>query len=75
MNSTALPCSRMGIETHRHRGEVRMLIASSAEPSRGQAWVDAYLAHPRVSGRAPALASDMRDQLNKGHDGQEGLWL
>ena len=75
MNSTAVHCNRAGIETHRHQCEVRMLIAASAEPSRGQAWVVAYLAHPRVAGRTAALSADMQDQLNKGHDGREGLWL
>lgn len=75
MNSTAVRARRAGIETERHQCEVRMLIAMRADSSRGQAWVDAYLAHPRVAGRKAALSADMQDQLNKGHDGREGLWL
>ena len=75
MNSTAVRARRAGIETHRHQCEVRMLIALRTDPARGQAWVDAYLAHPRVAGRKAALSADMQDQLNKGHDGREGLWL
>lgn len=75
MNSAAEHCNRAGIETHRHQCEVRMLIAMRTDSSRGQAWVDAYLAHPRLAGRKAALSADMQDQLNKGHDGREGLRL
>lgn len=67
--------SRAAVETHRHQCEVRMLIAAHSEADRGVAWVKAYLAHPRVAGRAAALNTDMKDQLSKGHDGREGLWL
>lgn len=63
------------IEAHRHQCEVRMLIAARSDEARGEAWVDAYLAHPRVAGRAAALKADMKDQLNKGSDGCWGLWL
>ena len=72
---TAVHCNRLGIETHRHRCEVRMSIAAHEEPGRGDAWVAAYLDHPRVAARGAALRADMQDQMNKGHDGTEGLWL
>lgn len=62
-------------ETHRHQCEVRMLIAARSDEARGEAWCSDYLTHPRVAGRAAVLKADMNDQLNKGHDGTEGLWL
>lgn len=66
---------RTEIETHRHQCEVRMLIAAHSDEARGEAWVSAYLAHPRVAGRTAALKADMKDQQNKGSNGCEGLWL
>ena len=52
-----------------------MLIAARSDDARGEAWVSAYLTHQRVAARAAALKADMQDQLNKGHNGSEGLWL
>lgn len=75
MSSSAVSADRAVIEKERHQCEVRMLIAAHADELRGEAWVSAYLAHPRVAGRAAALSADMNDQLSKGHDGSAGLWL
>jgi len=66
---------RAAIEKSRHQCEVRFLISASNDSTRGQAWAKNYLQHPRVAGRREALANDVKDQINKGHDGREGLWL
>ena len=75
MNSSAVHAERAATERHRHQCEVRMLIAARTDERRGEELVCAYLAHPRVAGRKVALTYDMQDQMNKGHDGREGLWL
>lgn len=63
------------IEQHRHCCEVRMLIRARSEPARGQEWVREFLRHPKVAGRRAALVRDIKDQLDKGNNGEAGKWL
>ena len=58
---------------HRHRCEVRQLIAWSRE--RGRQWVIDYLGHKNVAGRAPALKADINAQRRLGNTGKHGEWL
>ena len=60
---------------YRHQCEVRMLIAARRDRRRGEEWVRGYIRDPKVSGRRAALVRDIKDQLDKGHDGREGVWL
>lgn len=64
-----------GLEQQRHRCEVRTLIRARSEQGRGQEWVREYLRDPKVAGRRAALVRDIKDQLEKGSDGAEGVWL
>lgn len=63
------------LDLQRHQCEVRTLIRARAEPGRGQEWVREYLNDPKVRGRRAALIRDIKDQLDKGSDGKEGVWL
>jgi len=62
-------------QDHRHRCEVRMLIAATRDPSRGRPWVRRYLADPKVAGRREALRADLNEQIERGNSGGEGEWL
>lgn len=59
----------------RHECEVRFLIAARRDRKRGEEWVRTYLRDAKVAGRRAALVRDIKDQLDKGHDGREGVWL
>ncbi|MGX5661589.1 hypothetical protein [Diaphorobacter nitroreducens] len=61
--------------THRHQCEVRELIRARRDQARGEEWVRSFLRDPKVAGRRAALVRDIKDQLDKGNDGREGVWL
>ena len=62
-------------ETHRHQCEVRELIRARRDQARGEEWVRSFLRDPKVAGRRAALVRDIKDQLDKGSTGREGVWL
>ena len=57
---------------HRHRREVRYLIHCVTE--KGRHWVNEYLNHKNVAGRAPALKADINTQRRLGNTGKHGEW-
>lgn len=61
-------------EQHRHRCEVRALIAAIGQPGRGRAWVRDYLDSKPVAGRRERLRQDLNEQIKAGNRGQEGEW-
>lgn len=63
------------LDLQRHQCEVRTLLRARSEHGRGQGWVRDYLNDPKVRGRRAALIRDIKDQLDKGSDGREGVWL
>ena len=60
---------------HRHRCEVRELIRARRAPGRGEEWVRTYLRDPKVAGRRAELVRDIKAQLDRGSQGEEGVWL
>lgn len=58
---------------HRHRCEVRYLIALAKKEGR-QAVVD-YLAHKNVAPRAARLRADLNEQRKLGNTGKAGEWI
>ena len=60
---------------HRHQCEVRQLIKWRTDARKGAQWVRDYLNDAKVAGRRAALVRDIKDQLDKGNNGTEGVWL
>lgn len=58
---------------HRHRCEVRHLIALARKEGR-QAVVD-YLSHKSVAPRAARLKAELNEQRNLGNTGAWGQWI
>lgn len=65
----------VAIETERHRCEVRELLRSIHNPSRGRGWVRAYLAAEHVARRRDKLRKDLNAQMKLGNTGERGQWL
>lgn len=61
------------LEQERHRCEVRALIRVAREDGRGK--VRAYLDHKAVKSRAPRLRADLNAQIERGNNGEHGVWL
>lgn len=65
---TIKPEDEAALQVQRHRAEVTTLIRMRRE--RGADWLSAWLADPRVAGRAPALKADIKAQWELGNKGK-----